>query len=107
MFFFIAAADDLSSEDDEDARGSRNGFVYSLDMDENRKYAGDKDRYGAAYARYKSRILKKNQITLGSDDDDDDVDVEGNDDDDDNVGTHELSKTSSRSGCLDDDYYSD
>lgn len=105
IFYFLHThTDDLSSDDDErGACGRQNGFVYTIDPEGLGigEYGADVDRYGKAYARYKSRIVKKNRITLGGDDDDDADGV--SDDDDDRNGR----SVNSSSTCLDDDYYSD
>lgn len=102
--FFLCSDDLLSSDEEGGAFGTQHGFVYSIDADgegfgDNHDYGSDVKRYGKAYAQYKSRIVKKNRITLGSDDEEKD-DTDGEDDDGDS------SVNSSLTG-LNDDYYSD
>lgn len=92
LWFIVFVPDeDILSSDDDDEERYKNGFVYSIDCD-NIGFEDDVDycdvvRYGEAYARYKSRVLKETK----KDDDDDDDKASG-----DEEGHSDL-----------DDYYSD
>lgn len=99
---FRSLTDNLSSDEETGASSQHNGFVYSIDADaigyeHDLEYENDVKRYGEAYARYKSRIFKKNRTTVDSE----------NDDDDDEDGDQTENSLKSDASLVADDYYSD